>query len=254
MFMRMSAKTYLLGAVILSVCGCGGKFEDGIFGVKSFFGGFSSPPPKELARNAFDPTVHPDTRREAVIKLSSYEWGLTETYLNGYDVILRAEMRKPRGQRDLGLMSATIGALGKGQNPKYIPILVLALKLSISPQVRWDAALALDKVIGDKAIAQLCRSSDPDVEASVDVRAACCRAMRHYRRQDVIDTLVGRLASDEPFAVRYRARETLAGLCRRDFGPDYADWVGTKLEALPSVETKKEEKKRSMWNPLNWFR
>ena len=252
--MRMSAKTCLLSAVILSVCGCGGKFEDAIFKVKGFFGAFSSPQPKELARHAFDDTVHPDTRREAVIKLSSYEWGLTETYLNGYDVILRAEMRKPRGQRDLGLMSATIGALGKGGNPKYIPILVLALKLADSPQVRWDAALALDKVIGDKAIDQLRRSSDPGVETSIDVRVACCRAMRHYRRQGVVDTLIARLASDETFAVRYRAHETLVGLCGRDFGPDYTDWVGTRLENLTPVETEKKNKKKSMWNPLNWFR
>ena len=251
--MRMPAKTCLLSAMILSVCGCGGKIEDAGFKIKGFFGMFSRPHPKVLTRYAFDDTVDPDARREAIITLSSYEWGLTETYLNGYDVILRAEMRKPREQRDPGLMSATIDALGKGGNPKYIPILVLALKLALAPRVRWDAAIALDNVIGDEAIAQLCKSSDPAAEISVDVRAACCRALRHYPRQEVVDTLVSRLASHEEFAVRYRAHETLVGLCGRDFGPGYTDWVGTRLEKPPSVETK-EKKKKSMWNPLNWFR
>jgi hypothetical protein len=252
--MRISAKTCLLSAVILSVCGCGGKIEDAGFKVKGFFGMFSTPHPKVLTRYAFDDTVDPDTRRKAIITLSSHEWGLTETYLNGYDVILRAEMRKPPDQRELALMSAAIGALGRGGNPKYIPVLLPALKDAVSPQVRWDAAIALDNVIGigDKAIAQLCNSSEADAETSVDVRVACCRAMRHYRHQDVVDTLIGRLRSHEEFAVRYRAHETLVELCGRDFGPDYTDWVGTKLEKLPPLETR--EKKKSMWNPLNWFR
>jgi len=251
--MRMFARTCLLSAMILSVCGCGGKVEDAGFKVKGFFGMFSRPHPKVLTRYAFDDTVDPDTRRKAVITLSSYEWGLTETYLNGYDVILRSEMRKSRDKRDPGLMSATIVALGKGGNPKYIPILVLALRLALAPQVRWDAAIALDSVIGDAAIPQLCKSSDSGVETSVDVRVACCHALRHYRRQDVVNTLVNRLASSEEFAVRYRAHETLVKLCGRDFGPDYTDWVAVKLEPPPPpVETGK--KKKSMWNPLNWFK
>ena len=251
--MRMPAKTCLLSVVILSVCGCGGKIEDAGIKVKGFFGMFSGPHPKVLARYAFDETVDPDTRREAIIKLSSYDWGLNETYLKTYDAILWLEMGPEGGQRHPGLMSATIGALGRGGNPKYIPALVLALKLALSPQVRWDAAIALDNVTGDKAIPQLCKSSDPAEEASVDVRVACCRALRHYRRQNVIDTLISRLQSHEEFAVRYQAHETLVELCGRDLGTDYVHWAGWKLKNLPPVETK-EKKKKSMWNPLNWFR
>jgi hypothetical protein len=238
--------------MILLACGCGGRVEDAGFKVRNFFGAFREPHPKVLTRYAFDDTVDPDLRRKAIISLSGHEWGLTETYLDGYDVILRAEMRKPKDRRDTALMSATVGALGRGKNPKYIPILTLTLKLSLSQQVRWDAATALDSVVGEKAIAQLSQSSDPDTEKSVDVRTACCRAMRHYRRQDVVDTLISRLASDEEFSVRYRARQTLVELCGRDFGPVYTDWVGTKLDKLTPVEVKEE--KKSMWNPMNWFR
>ena len=252
--MRMSATMCLLSVMILPVlCGCGGKIEDAGFKVKGFFGMFSRPHPKVLTRYAFDEEVDPDTRRKAIITLSSYEWGLTETYLNGYDVILRAEMRKPRDRRDPALMSATIGALGRGKNPKYVPVLVLALRFALAPRVRWDAAVALNDVIDDKAIAQLCKSSDPSEEDSVDVRVACCRALGNYRRQDVVDTLISRLASSEDFAVRYRARETLVGLCGRDYGPNYTDWVAAKLDS-PPVEPEKAKKKRSMWNPLNWFK
>lgn len=252
--MRMPARTCLLSAMILSVCGCGGKVEDAAFKVKGFFGMFSSPHPKVLARYAFDETVDPDTRRKAIIMLSKDQRGLTKPNLAGYDAIVWLEMRKGHAQ-DSGVMSACIVALGRGGDPKYIPSLKTALKLALSPQVRWDAAVAFDNVIGDAAIAQLCKSSDPAVEASVDVRVACCHALRHYRRQDVVDTLISRLSSGEEFAVRYRAHETLVGLCGRDFGPDYTDWVATSLDKLPPpVEIKKEKKKRSMWNPLNWFR
>lgn len=247
------AKICLLCAVALSICGCGGKFEDSMFSVKKFFGAFSGPHPRELTRNAFDDTVDPDLRRKAIISLSSHQWGLTETYLDGYDVILRAEMRKPKERRDTALMSAAIGALGRGKNPKYVKILALALKLASSQQVRWDAAIALDSVIGEDAIDQLCHSSDPSNEKVVDVRVACCKALRHYQRQDVINTLISRLASEEEFSVRYRAHETLVDLCGRDFGPGYADWVGTRLEKLKAVEAEGSGKK-SMWNPINWFR
>ena len=250
--MRKLAKTCLFSAIMLSVCGCGGKVEDAGFKVTKYVGSFSDPHPKELTRYAFDDTVDPDLRRKAVISLSDHEWGLTETYLDGYDVILRAEMRKPKNRRDTALMSATIGALGKGKNPKYIPILTIALRLAASQQVRWDAAVALDSVVGEKAIDQLCRSSDPGNETSVDVRVACCQAVRHYQRQDVIDTMISRLSTDEEFSVRYRAHQTLVELCGRDFGPGYADWVGTRLENLQAVEA--PNKKRSMWNPMNWFR
>jgi hypothetical protein len=256
MRMLFNFKTCLLTAVILSTSGCGGKLEDVGYKVKSFFGMVSGPSPKALTRNAFDDTVDPDLRREAVISLSSHDWGLTETYLDGYDVILRAEMRKPREQRDLALMSATIGALGRGRNPKYIPILALSLKLAFSSQVRWDSAVALDSVVGDKAIPQLLASLNPDTEDSADVRAACCRALRHYRRQNIVDTLVNSLASSEDFTVRYRAHATLVELCGRDYGPDYTDWVGAKLATPPAaveVKEKKATKKKSMWNPLNWF-
>jgi len=251
--MRMCVKTSLLSVMILCACGCDGKLEDAGFKTKKFVSSFSDPNPKELAKYVFDETADPDMRRKAVVSLSNHEWGLTETYLGGYDVILRIEMQKPAERRDTALMSATIGALGRGGNPKYIPILALALKLSKSPQVRWDAAIALDNVAGDKAIEQLCKSSDMSVEKSADVRAACCTALRHYVRQDVVDTMVRCLAPEEEFGVRYAAHKTLVKLCGRDFGTEYTDWAGTKLDKLPALEEKKETKKKSMWNPLNWF-
>ncbi|MBT3201617.1 MAG: HEAT repeat domain-containing protein [Phycisphaerales bacterium] len=251
--MRMFVKTSLLSVMILCACGCDGKLEDAGIKTKKFVSSFSDPHPRELTQHAFDDTVDPDLRRQAVISLSSNDWGLTETYLDGYDVILRAEMRKSEERRDTALMSATIGALNKGGDPKYIPVLVLALRLSKSPQVRWDAVIALDNVVGDKAIEQLCKSSDMSVEKSTDVRAACCTALRHYVRQDVIDTLVRCLAPEEEFGVRYAAHKTLVKLCGRDFGTEYTDWAGTKLDKLPALEVKKETKSKSMWNPLNWF-
>ena len=201
--------------------------------------------PRELAEQAFE-SPDPDVRREAVIRLSGHSWGRAEPYLKGYAAIVTAEIRKRGDRRHPTLICAAVRALGRAGDPTYLPHVLVALK-DLSAEVRWDAAAALDNMIGEKAVVALRSSALSD--ASVDVRGACCRALRHYRRQDVVNTLV-RCLSDDEFAVRYEAHRTLTGLAGRDFGPDGADWAGVRLDKLP-VGT---GKKKPWWNPINWFR
>jgi len=242
--MRSLAETCLLCALVWSAGGCGGQIEDAAHWTTGVINKLKRPSKEELVLEAFS-SPDPDVRREAIIMLSSYKWGLKEPYLVGYAEILESEMSKRRN-RNPTLMSATVGALGRAGDPKYISTIILALA-DISPQVRWDAAIALDNVIGEAAVEPLRNTSLSDT--SVDVREAVCRAMRHYKRQDVVNTLIHCLGDSE-FAVRYRAHETLVSLCERDFGPNDTDWVGTKLDKLPPIK----KNKKSMWNPLNWFR
>jgi len=243
--MRTLTEICLLCVLAVSVVGCGGQIEDAGHWVGSFVDRISGPAAQDLVTDAIG-NPDPDVRREAVIKLSSNNWGLREPYLKGYAWIVESEIVKRRN-RNPTLICAAVGALGRAGDAKYLPVLVLALS-DPSPQVRWDAAVALDNVTGDKAVEPLRNASLADT--SVDVREAVCRAMRHYKRQDVVDTLIHCLG-DREFAVRYRAHQTLVALCRRDFGPNETDWVGTKLDKLPPVQP---DNGKSMWNPLNWFR
>ena len=185
-------------------------------------------------------------QREAITRLCAHSWGRAEPYLKGYAAIVTAEIRKQGDQRHPTLICAAVRALGRGGDATYLPHVLVALK-DVSAEVRWDAAAALDNMIGEKAVVALRSSALSDT--SVDVRSACCRALRHYRRQDVINTLIRCLGDDE-FAVRYQAHATLRELAGRDFGPDGADWAGVRLDKLP-VGT---EKKKAWWNPINWFR
>ena len=203
------------------------------------------PSPEELAAQAFE-SPDPDVRREAIIKLSDHSWGRAEPYLKGYAAIVTAELRKRGDRRHPTLICAAVRALGRGGDATYLPHVLVALK-DVSAEVRWDAAAALDNMIGEKAVVALRSSALSD--ASVDVRAACCRVLRHYRRQDVLNTLI-RCLDDDEFAVRYQAHRTLRELAGRDFGPDAADWAGVRLDKLPAGT----EKKKSWWNPINWFR
>jgi len=243
--MRTASRTGL-ALVIVMLSGLGGcKAPNGGVTPRGLLKFAFGPSPKKLAEQAFE-SPDPDVRRKAVVRLSSHSWGRAEPYLKGYAAIVTAEIRKRGDRRHPTLICAALRALGRAGGATYLSHVLVALK-DPSPEVRWDAAAALDNMIGEEAVVALRSSALSD--ASVDVRAACCRALRHYRRQDVINTLVRCLGDDE-FAVRYQAHRTLKDLAGRDFGPDGADWAGVRLDKLP-VGT---EKKKPWWNPINWFR
>jgi len=204
------------------------------------------PSPKELVSQAFE-DPDPDVRREAIAKLSSHSWGLKEPYLKGYAALLEVEMKRKAPFRYPMLICVAVRALGRSGDAEYLPDLLRAMK-DPSDEVRWDAAVALGNVVSEAAVAPLRRAavSDP----SVDVRIACCRALRRYRRQDVVNTLV-RCMSDKEFGVQYQAHEMLVELTGRDFGPSAARWAGTDLSKLPPKTTKRGS---AWWNPIGWFR
>ena len=125
-----------------------------------------------------------------------------------------------RSDSDSRVRSVAATALGRAGDVKYLPDVVAALSDS-AEEVRWDAAIALDNLIGDSAIEPLKVHAMNDV--SRDVRACATKALRHYRRKDVARTLVACLG-DDTLDVRYHARASLTEITGRDLGYQTQAW------------------------------
>ncbi len=227
-------RTVYLSAAVLAVfllgCGQGDKGFD----LKRILTG--GPKPSEQVVMTFD-TEDPDRRREGIELLSRKPWGLKEPYLKGYALLLRSDSEPL-------VRCAAVRALGKSGDTDYLPNVIASLS-DQSPSVRWDAAVALDQLIGVSAIEPLRRHATSD--SSVDVRIACAKALRHYPTGEVFYTLVQCL-SDAAFGVRYRAHGSLVELTGRDVGLEPDEWSLLGEEALtpdPSGEFK-----RPWWDML----
>ena len=227
----------------------------------------------------------PDGRREAIVTMSQQRWwGLRPAALRAYALIARTRAEEPT-VRCVALRA--LGRAGADAMPHADDILS-ALGETDSPHVRWDAAVALDgiqsggdpsslaRIISalvtgsgdapppenaddlaaawpDKVIPHLMAHLkwDPKRQAgepSLDVRRACARALRNWRRTDVVVVLASAMENDEDFAVRKEAHDALVAVVGRDRGWAESDWEKdmTMLEPLPSGP-------RPWWDPLGVF-
>lgn len=155
----------------------------------------------------------PDERAKAITYWSSQGWGYGEAYMKYYASAARTDESPV-------VRALAVTALGKSGKREFVPDMVEVLKDGV-PAVRVDAAIALDRVPGEPAVTQLQRQAVQD--DSVDARVAAIRALRHYRRADVLTTLV-RCLADHPFAVSYQAHAALVYLTGQDAGFDAARW------------------------------
>lgn len=225
------------------LCGCGDKL-DGLqetqkrWTLQNFLKKLRGQSPKQNVAMAFDPN-DADRRREGILALSERKWGLKEPYLKGYAAILKTD-------EDPLVRSAAVRALGKAKDPKYLDVVARSL-LDRVVFVRQDAATALDGLVGDAAVGPLRDRAANDIDQ--DVRANCAKALRHYRRDDVAQTLVACL-SDKAFSVRHEAHASLVELTGRDLGYEPQDWANVTLQA-PSPD--KPQKPDSWWDRL-WRR
>jgi len=238
-----------------------------------------------LATQLFDGRTA-DARRDAVLIMSFRRWwGLEPTALRAYALIARTASEEPT-VRSVALRA--LGRAGTDAMPHADEILS-ALGDRISPHVRWDAAIALDEVRtgGDRPFlskiilamttkpreapstealdAQRDEWSDKVVphlmahlkwgrdrrtgEPSLDVRVACARALRIYRRTEVVVVLAAAMENDEDYAVRREAHESLVELVGYDRGWAQSDWEDdmVKLPSSPSGAGKR------WWDPLGLF-
>ncbi|MGB2819655.1 MAG: HEAT repeat domain-containing protein [Phycisphaerae bacterium] len=225
----------------LAVCGCGDALKgmenaQREWTLQKLLKKLSGRTPTENVAMAFDPN-DPDLRRDGILGLSRKDWGLKEPYLKGYAAILRTD-------DDPLVRSAAVRALGKAKDPNYIEDVARSLFDPVA-FVRQDAAAALDGLIGDVAVDPLRNRAVNDTDQ--DVRANCAKALRHYRRNDVVRTLA-ECMSDKAFSVRYQAHGSLVAVAGRDLGYDPQDWAGVALEGLPPKEPEKEPD--SWWDRL----
>ncbi|KKN95026.1 hypothetical protein LCGC14_0180940 [marine sediment metagenome] len=168
----------------------------------------------------------PDRRRQAILKLSHSKTGKSDTSLQLFAEVLR---RDP----DAFVRSAAATALGKGRNPTYADALIEALDDRASV-VRWDAAVALDRVIVPQAAGPLIRTAAYD--SLLDVRVSAVRALRNYHKPDVVRALIARM-DDPELTVRHEAHKSLMTIFGTDFGSTPADWDGLADGPMPPRRT-----------------
>jgi hypothetical protein len=116
--------------------------------------------------------------------------------------------------------AAAVRALGLAGDPTYAPDVTRAL-LDQSVQVRQDGAFALDRVHDANSAMYLRNRALNDVDQ--DVRANCCRALRHYPDVTTARVLVEAMA-DKEFSVRFQSHQSLVDIAGRDMGYDPEDW------------------------------
>jgi len=213
----------MAGSIAALACaaapGCKGGGQGGGFSLQSAVRGMFGPSPNELVAMAFDPN-DADNRRVGIARLSDRAWGRQEPYLKGYATIARTDPNPL-------VRSVAVRALGRAGDPNYVGAVAAALD-DRETAVRVDAAAALDSLRGPAAVGPLRRRAVAD--DSEDVRALCCRALRHYRRDDVLATLA-RCLADKTFTVRWQAHASLVELTGRDLGFEAESWADVRADA-----------------------
>lgn len=219
---QRSGLLFLAMLTCLSLTGCRiDKQEDGSLKFKSL-----QPSVTELIAMALDPD-DADKRRAGICGLSQHPWGLQEKVKVTDDKgktkeveVLKVYHLIASTDKDPTVRAVAINALGRAGNAKYLGTVLGGLEDGVVA-VRWEAAVALDRVIGPAAVKPLTDHALRD--PSMDVRAMCAKAMRHYPQRDVMETLC-RVLTDQEFAVRFQAHESLVKLTGKDAQYDADDW------------------------------
>ena len=202
---RICVAAFCLGVFVLGGCAHFRELKREIVG----------PSRARLAAHAFlSPDA--DVRRASILVLLAYPWGLEEPTLRGYALIAGSNDEEPTVR---GIALRALGRAGTDA-AGYVPQVLDCLK-DRSPDVRWDAAVALDTIVDDRAMQPLRDHALED--RSVDVRNASARALRNYRKTAAVETLAACL-EDRDYSVGYEARRALVEIAGRDYGPLREDW------------------------------
>jgi hypothetical protein len=222
---KMLFQTSMMLAVVI-MCFAPGcrvqKEDDGSLRFKSLEMSVS-----ELIAMSLDPD-DADKRREGIMGLSQHPWGLRETVRvtddkgkpKDVEVLKVYHLVASMPHEDTTVRGVAVNALGRAGNPKFIGTVLLCLD-DDSASLRWDSAIALDRVIGPQAVKPLEDHALRD--PAVDVRSSCAKALRHYKQQAVAESLCQCL-NDTQFSVRFQAHASLVEVTGRDLEYDAEAW------------------------------
>ena len=228
--MRRTTMAWAVGTV-LGALALGGCRAGPIDLFKEVFG----PSREKLAGKAFR-DKDADVRREYIVLVSNRYWGLDKNILPGYAAVAADRTE------DVSVRGVALRALGRaGKDAAVHTKSILEALNARSENVRWDAAVALDRVHHPVLVEPLSRRATKD--RSGDVRQACAKALRHYRRTEVAAALVDCM-EDRDYGVIRRAHVSLVEMVGQDLGDEAADWE-TVRTALPP-----RPKRRPWWDIL----
>ncbi len=217
---------------------------------------FKQTSPSEAARMAVDPT-DADKRREGIILLSNAPFGGVEVYVEFYRDAVKNE-------REPIVKAAAIQALGRHGNPSDA-LLIAPLLANDSEQVRWAAAIALQRLHNPAVVPDLLRALANENEKQ-DVRIAAATALGQYPEDRVFQGLVGALNARE-LAVNEAADQSLHTLTDMEFGLDSAQWLAWYAQAAKTNSAFADQQeylypvyqrklhwweKIAFWKPIVW--
>ncbi|MEX0775035.1 MAG: HEAT repeat domain-containing protein [Phycisphaeraceae bacterium] len=211
---RTLALAALLAAALLSGCQSSGSDDESILAPLLKQIDLVPMSPGQAARDAFN-RYDADKRRNGVSMLSASPFGGQTPYVNMY----RLRANDP----DATVRAAAIKALGLHGNTQDMPIFLHYLDAVVEPVsfVRWESALALQKIHSDDAVAPLIKATQ-DLDA--DVRMAAATALGQYAQARVFQALIGVL-DDADYGTVAAAHDSLVTLTGYDFGHDGSLWL-----------------------------
>ena len=175
---------------------------------------FSGNTPIKAAKQMEDP-YFPDERRIGISKLSSYDFGRREPYIERYEQIAQFDS-------DWLVRATAIRALNRARDASATPIFIKALS-DENDIVRVEAAKALNNIPDPAAVSTLVKIVG-DQNESRDVRIWSASALRHYRTLEVARTLTGQLTNRE-FGVAWQSRKSLVAITGKDLHYDEGAWL-----------------------------
>ncbi|MCK4601553.1 MAG: HEAT repeat domain-containing protein, partial [Phycisphaerae bacterium] len=227
--MNACAKILTLAAAALAAVGCGEK------GNRAFSRRLNPPSWRQRVAMAVD---HDDAdNRRMGINYMAPDTKCSDTgTLKLFAFILAND-------RDPFVRAAAVTALGTVGNTDFAPDAIAALDDG-SEVVRWDAAMALGKLVVDEALEPLIAraASDP----STNVRIAAAQSLGSYRKGRSVRTLL-QLMDVGDLSVRRAAHQSMVKIYRVDLGDDPECWADAAAGDIPPALTQAQLDAQKSW-------
>ncbi|HWB18653.1 MAG TPA: HEAT repeat domain-containing protein [Phycisphaerales bacterium] len=170
--------------------------------------------PHEAALKAADKN-DPDARRTGTTLISNSPFGGADAYLALYREYVQHD-------DDPLVKASAIRALARHGTPDDALLIVPHLT-DENPQVRWEAAKALQRLHNPAVVADALKVIRNEEEQS-DIRVAAIQALGQYPEDRVFRGLVGRLDERE-LSINLSAQDTLHTLTNQQFGLNSREWL-----------------------------